>query len=162
MPPGGWPFAEDRAVFEGNAAAQIQAIRQATSNPIGALPDDPRSYPRAMAEAISQLRLVGVNGPYRAVLSADAYTAVSETSDYGYPVLDHIRRLVSEEIVWAPAIAGAFVMTARGGDFALYLGQDVSLGYLSHTERSVRLYVQETLTFVVFTAEAAVAIGGAP
>jgi uncharacterized linocin/CFP29 family protein len=154
-------FAEDRAVFEGNAAAQIQGIRQATSNPIAALPDDPRRYPQAIAEAISQLRLVGVNGPYRAVLSADAYTAVSETSDYGYPVLDHIRRLVSDEIIWAPAIAGAFVLTTRGGDFALYLGQDVSIGYLSHTERSVRLYLQESLTFFVFTTEAAVAIGGA-
>jgi uncharacterized linocin/CFP29 family protein len=154
-------FAEDRAVFEGTAAAQITGIRQATSNPIAALPDDPRAYPRAIAEAISQLRLVGVNGPYRAVLSADAYTAVSETSDYGYPVLDHIRRLVSDEIIWAPAIAGAFVMTTRGGDFGLYLGQDVSIGYLSHTEGSVRLYLQETLTFLVFTTEAAVAIGGA-
>jgi uncharacterized linocin/CFP29 family protein len=154
-------FAEDRAVFEGTAAAQITGIRQATSNPIATLPDDPRAYPRAIAEAISQLRLVGVNGPYRAVLSADAYTAVSETSDYGYPVLEHIKRLVSDEIIWAPAIAGAFVMTTRGGDFGLYLGQDVSIGYLSHTERAVRLYLQETLTFLVLTTEAAVAIGGA-
>ncbi len=154
-------FAEDRAVFEGNAAAQIVGIRQATSNPIAGLPDDPRAYPTAIAEAISQLRLVGVNGPYRAVLSADAYTAVSETSDYGYPVLEHIRRLVSDEIVWAPAISGAFVLTTRGGDFALHLGQDVSIGYLSHTERSVRLYLQESLTFLAFTTEAAVALGGA-
>ncbi|MBV9355261.1 MAG: bacteriocin family protein [Chloroflexi bacterium] len=154
-------FAEDRAVFEGNAAAQITGIRQATSNPIAGLPDDPQAYPTAIAEAISQLRLVGVNGPYRAVLSADAYTAVSETSDYGYPLLEHIRRLVSDEIVWAPAISGAFVLTTRGGDFALHLGQDVAVGYLSHTERSVRLYLQESLTFLAFTSEGAVALGGA-
>src|SRR5262249_16316407 len=125
------------------------------------LPDDPRVYPTAIAEAIGQLRLVGVNGPYRAVLSADAYTAVSETSDYGYPVLEHIRRLVSDEIIWAPAIAGAFVLTTRGGDFGLYLGQDVSIGDLSHTERSVRLYLHEALRFLVFTSGAAVALGGA-
>jgi uncharacterized linocin/CFP29 family protein len=151
-------FVEDRAVFEGYAAAQIEGIRRTTSNPVRELPEDVRAYPQAIAEAISQLRLVGVNGPYRAVLSADAYTAVSETTDHGYPVLEHIRRLVSDEIVWAPAIGGAFVLSTRGGDFALHLGQDVAIGYSSHTDTSVRLYLQETFTFLLYTTEAAVAL----
>jgi uncharacterized linocin/CFP29 family protein len=150
-------FAEDRAVFEGYPGALIGGIRQGTSNPIATLPGDARAYPQAIAEAISQLRLVGVNGPYQAVLSADAYTAVSETSDSGYPVLEHIKRLVTDDIVWAPAIDGAFVVTTRGGDFALHLGQDVAIGYSSHTESGVRLYLQETFTFLLLTSEAAVA-----
>lgn len=154
-------FAEDRAVFDGYPAAGIQGIRQGTTNPIGALPSDPREYPQAIATAISQLRLVGVNGPYQAVLSADAYTAVSETSDHGYPVLEHIRRLVNDDIVWAPAIDGAFVLSTRGGDFALHIGQDMSIGYASHTDAVVRLYLQETLTFQLLTTEAAVAFGAA-
>ena len=154
-------FAEDRAVFDGYASAGIQGIRQGTTNPIGALPSDPREYPYAIATAISQLRLVGVNGPYQAVLSANAYTAVSETSDHGYPVLEHIRRLVSDDIVWAPAIEGAFVLSTRGGDFALHIGQDLSIGYASHTDEVVRLYLQETLTFQLLTTEAAVAFRAA-
>jgi len=92
------------------------------------------------------------------LLSADAYTKLSETSDHGYPVLEHIKRLVDGEIIWAPAIAGAFVLTTRGGDFGLYLGQDVSIGYLSHTDTAVRLYLQETFTFLLLTTEAAVAL----
>jgi uncharacterized linocin/CFP29 family protein len=151
-------FAEDRAVFEGYAAGHIGGIRQGTSNPITTLPADAVDYPRAIAEAISQLRLVGVNGPYQAVLSADAYTQVSEASDHGYPLLQHIRRLVSDDIIWAPAITGAFVLSTRGGDFALHLGQDVSIGYSSHTQTSVHLYLQETFTFLLLTAEAAVAL----
>ena len=123
-----------------------------------ALPADVRAYPDAIAKAVSQLRLVGVNGPYSVLLSADAYTSLSETSDHGYPVLDHVKRLVDGEIVWAPAIAGAFVLTTRGGDFGLYIGQDVSIGYLSHTEAVVRLYLQETFTFLLLTTEAAVAL----
>ena len=95
------------------------------------------------------------------VLSADAYTAVSETSDHGYPILEHIRRLASDDIIWAPAIAGAFVLTGRGGDFAFHLGQDVSIGYSSHTDAAVRLYLQETFTFLVLTTEAAVALSPA-
>jgi uncharacterized linocin/CFP29 family protein len=154
-------FAEDRAIFDGSAAAQIAGIRSASSNPIAQLPEDPRVYPDVIAQAISQLRLAGVNGPYRVVLSADAYTAVSETSDHGYPIIEHIRRLVSDDIVWAPAIAGAFVLTGRGGDFAFHLGQDVAIGYSSHTLGAVRLYLQETFTFLVLTTEAAVALSPA-
>jgi uncharacterized linocin/CFP29 family protein len=151
-------FAEDRAIFEGYAAAGIGGIREGTSNPVIALPADVRAYPDAIAQALSQLRLAGVNGPYSVVLSADAYTALSETSDHGYPVLQHIKSLVDGEIIWAPAISGAFVLTTRGGDFGLYIGEDVSIGYLSHTDKVVRLYLQETFTFLLLTTEASVAL----
>ena len=56
-------FAEDRAIFEGYEAAGIGGIRQGTSNPIMTLPADVRDYPEAISQALSQLRLVGVNGP---------------------------------------------------------------------------------------------------
>jgi uncharacterized linocin/CFP29 family protein len=92
------------------------------------------------------------------VLSADAYTLLSETRDHGYPVLEHVKRLVNDQIIWAPAIAGAFVLTTRGGDFELSLGQDVSIGYSSHSDTTVRLYLQETFTFRVLTSEASVAL----
>jgi uncharacterized linocin/CFP29 family protein len=151
-------FAEDRAIFEGYDAAGIVGVRQGTSNPKKSLPADVRKYPEAFAQALSQLRLVGVNGPYAILLSADAYTELAETSDYGYPVLEHVKRLVEGKIIWAPAVDGAFVVTTRGGDLDLHIGQDISIGYLSHTDTRVRLYLQETFTFLYLTSESAVAL----
>lgn len=151
-------FAEDAAIFEGYDAAGIVGIRKGTSNPAMTLPSDVRQYPDAIAQGLSRLRLVGVNGPYAVLLGADAYTALAETSDHGYPVLEHVKRLVKDNIIWAPAIKGAFVVTTRGGDFDLHIGQDVSIGYLSHTDAAVTLYLQETFTFLLLTAEAAVAL----
>jgi uncharacterized linocin/CFP29 family protein len=151
-------FAEDRAVFDGYPAAGIGGIGPASSNSSVALPADARGYPDAVAKALRELRLAGVNGPYAIVLSADAYTMVSETSDHGYPVIEHLKRQVTGDIVWAPAISGAFVLTTRGGDFDLQLGQDASIGYLSHTDAEVRLYLEETMTFLVYTTEASVAL----
>ena len=151
-------FSEDGAVFEGYAAAGIAGIRQGTSNPVMALPAEVREYPQAIAQSLSQLRMVGVNGPYSVLLGANAYTALAETSDHGYPVLEHVKRLVDDKIVWAPAISGAFVLSTRGGDFDLHIGQDFSIGYSSHTDAVVRLYLQETFTFLLLTAEAAVAL----
>src|SRR5499425_3109465 len=100
-------FAEDRAIFDGYPAAGIGGIRPGSSNPHVILPEDVRHYPAVIARALGQLRESGVDGPYSVLLSAAAYIAVSETSDHGYPVLEHIRRLVSGDIIWAPAISGA-------------------------------------------------------
>jgi uncharacterized linocin/CFP29 family protein len=151
-------FAEDRAIFQGYKEADIQGVREGTSNPIATLPADIRDYPDAVAHALSQLRLVGVNGPYSVLLGAGEYTALAETRDHGYPVLEHIKRIVDGNIVWAPAIEGAVVLTTRGGDFEVDIGQDTSIGYLSHTDTIVRLYLQETFTFRVLTSEASVVL----
>jgi len=151
-------FAEDRAIFEGYDAAGIVGVRQGTSNPKKPLPADVREYPEAIAQALSQLRIVGVNGPYSVLLSADAYTELAETSDHGYPVLEHVNRLVEGKIILAPAIDGAFVVTTRGGDLDLHIGQDASIGYSSHTDKHVRLYLQESFTFLYLTTESAVAL----
>jgi uncharacterized linocin/CFP29 family protein len=73
-------FAEDRVVFEGYVAAAIPGLRKGTSNPTMTLPTDVRGYPEAIAQALSLLRVAGVNGPYSVVLSADAYTLVSSAA----------------------------------------------------------------------------------
>jgi uncharacterized linocin/CFP29 family protein len=151
-------FAEDRAVFDGYAAAGIQGIREGSSNPGVVLPSNVRGYSGAVAQAVSQLRLAGVNGPYALVLGADAYTAASGGSDEGYPVFHHIERVVDGGIIWAPAIKGGFVLSTRTGDFELDIGQDISIGYASHSATTVELYFMETFTFRLLTTEAAVVL----
>lgn len=53
---------------------------------------------------------------------------------------------------------GAAVLSQRGGDFELTVGQDFSIGYLEHSASSVHLYLQESFTFRVLAPEAAVAL----
>ena len=151
-------YAEDRAVFDGYPAGGIGGIRPGASNPTVALPSAAIGYPAAIAQAVNQLRLAGCNGPYRLVLGAEAFAMVSGGSEEGYPVLQHIQRLVEGDIIWAPAIEGGLLLTTRGGDFELDLGQDLSIGYLSQTDKLVELYIQESFTFRLLTAEAAVAL----
>lgn len=152
-------FAEDRAIVHGSAAAGITGIAPGSSNPPLPLPQDAQQVPDTVARALNALLLAGVNGPYSLLLSADAYTAVAETTDHGYPILDHLARLLHDgEIVWAPALDGALMVSTRGGDYALHIGQDLSIGYLSHDAEHMELYLQESLTFLAFTAESSVAL----
>jgi len=153
--------AEDTLVFAGSAAAGVQGIVASSSNARIPLAADPRELPAAVAQALTALRTVGVQGPYALLLSAELYTAASETVDHGHPVHEHLQRLVGDDgaIVFAPALDGAIVLTMRGGDYALTLGQDVAIGYLSHDADGIRLYAQESLTFSAYTSEASVVLG---
>lgn len=149
-------FAEDHVVVEGYEAVGIEGIRQVTSNQKLTLPSDIRAYPEIVERAVNELRLAGVNGPYALLLGADPYTALTGGSDDGYPILKHIQKLVDKEIVWSPAVKGGVVVTTRGGDFELTIGQDLSIGYLGHDSETVELYLQETLSYQTQTAEASV------
>jgi uncharacterized linocin/CFP29 family protein len=127
------------------------------------LPSDVREYPTAVSQALTALRLAGVDGPYSLLLSAQEYTEVAETTDHGYPIREHIARVLgSGEIIWAPAIEGALLVSTRGGDYELHLGQDLSIGYQSHDAGSVQLYLQESLTALVQTTEASVVLNRLP
>lgn len=149
-------YAEDQSVFDGYAAAAIQGIRESSSNPSISLPSSVQAYPPAISQAISQLKLEGVNGPYALVLGADTFTKVSGGSDDGYPVFHHLEKMLDGGIHWAPGIKGGFVLTKRGGDFQLDVGQDIAIGYASHSSTHVELYFIESFTFRVLTTEASV------
>ena len=155
-------LAEDGAICDGYLAAGIEGVRGGSSNPSMVLPALTEDFPAAIACVLGQLRGVGVDGPYSALLGSDTYTAVSGATDHGYPMVERIERLLGGPIVWTPAISNAIVLSTRGGDFELCLGQDLSIGYASHSETEVQLYLQETLTFLVHTSEAAVVLNPSP
>jgi uncharacterized linocin/CFP29 family protein len=149
---------EDRVVFDGYLAGNIEGLRPGSSNSPISLPEEPTRYLDVIATALTALRLAGVDGPYALALSADAYTAVSETSDHGYPIRRDLANLIDGPIIWAPAIEGGLLVSTRGGDYELYLGQDLSIGYLSHDAATVTLYFEEALTFLAHTAEASIVL----
>ena len=149
-------LAEDAVVLYGYPDGLITGICEAAADRTLPLTDDYTRYADVVAEAVNRLRMASVDGPYAIALGPRCYTGLTETRDAGYPVIEHVRRLVEGPIVWAPAADGAVLLSLRGGDFQLTVGQDFSIGYLDHTPTSVRLYVQESFTFRVNTPEAAV------
>ncbi len=149
--------AEDTALLEGYADADIPGLLTDAANPGVALPDDAHQLPDAIAEALEQLRQAGVSGPYAVALGAEPYAALDRAvADGGYPVKKHVQRLLDGPLVWAPSLAGGVVVSLRGGDFVLVCGRDASIGYLSHDEKHVRLYLEESFTSELAGPEAAV------
>src|ERR1035441_1741249 len=151
--------AENLAVFHSWPKAGVEGIAKSSPHkPIGR----GRSfdgYPSHVARAVELLLRNGIGGPYGIALGREDYTRVVETSEHGgYPLLDHVRKILQGPIVWASGVKGAVVMSMRGGDFAFESGQDLSVGYLTHDLDTVTLYLEQSFSFRVLTPEAAVAI----
>lgn len=152
--------AENLAVFHGLGPAAIGGIAELSSHPPVPLGDDAFDrYPTHVARAVEMLLSAGIEGPYGLALGPEAYTGVIETTERGgYPLLDHLRKIVGGEMVWAPGVRGAVVVSQRGGDFLFESGQDLSIGYDRHDADEVHLYIEESFSFRVATPEAAVAL----
>jgi len=149
-------IAEDRTVFHGFPAAGIRGVCEAQANegvPIG---DDYERFPEVVTTALNRLRDEGVDGPYAIALGEQCYKGVTDTTHGGYPVLDHVRHIVDGPLVWAPGLDGAVVLSMRGDDFQLTVGEDFSIGYLGHDHDKVRLYIEETFTFWLLSPQAAI------
>jgi uncharacterized linocin/CFP29 family protein len=150
-------LAEDGVVFHGYDAGAIKGIAGSSPHTPVTISDDYGQYPEHVARAVAVLRAADIAGPYAIALGSRGFTGVTETTEHGgYPVFEHLRQILGGEVVWAPAVDGAVVLSQRGGDFVLTVGEDFSVGYSGHDANSVDLYLEESLTFRINTPEAAV------
>jgi uncharacterized linocin/CFP29 family protein len=148
--------AEDGVLFDGCPAAAIPGLVADSTQKAVALPHDPIELPNALTEALGQLRQAGVAGPYALALGPEPYAALEAAGGGGYPVREHVRRLLCGPTVWAPTLRGGVLLSRRGGDFRLVCGRDAAVGYLGHDDRTVRLYLEESFSAQVDAPEAAV------
>ncbi|HEY1826665.1 MAG TPA: family 1 encapsulin nanocompartment shell protein [Acidimicrobiales bacterium] len=150
-------LAEDHMVFHGYEPGGIVGMAAASPHGAVAISNDYSHYPEHVAQAVATLRAADVAGPYAIALGARCFTGVTETTEHGgYPVFEHIRQILAGPIVWAPGVDGAVVLSQRGGDFELTIGEDFSIGYRSSDAASIDLYIEESLSFRINTPEAAV------
>jgi uncharacterized linocin/CFP29 family protein len=152
--------AENKAVFHGWHGA-MAGIEEASPHEPIALGAKADNYRRPVAAAVERLLHNGISGPYGLALGGEQYQRVVETAEHGgYPLLEHLRKILEGPIVWAPGVGGAIVLSLRGGDFLLESGQDLSIGYAAHDAEAVQLYLEESFSFHVATPEAAVVLTG--
>jgi uncharacterized linocin/CFP29 family protein len=151
-------LAEDNAIFNGLAAADIPGIVRASPHPAVPIPTDLAGLPRAVLAARETLRKAGVGGPYALVLGAPLYAQVRAALLEGYPLAKQVEAIVDRPLVRAVALDSAVVLSLRGGDYELWIGQDLSIGYAHHDKKDVELYLTESFTFRVLESGAAVAM----
>jgi uncharacterized linocin/CFP29 family protein len=147
---------EDSAIFNGLAQAEITGLLPASPHKPVPIPSDISLLPAAVLAAKESLRQAGISGPYALVLGSQLYDQVFGAVIEGHPLPRRIEPLLVEKIVRATAFDGGVVLSLRGGDYELTVGQDLSVGYAHHEKHEVELYLAESFTFRVLEPAAAV------
>ncbi len=148
---------EDGAIFNGYAEGSI----------VGIIPSSPHapidvarveSWPLAVAQAKETLKSAGIGGPFALAAGKTEYDELTAESEDGYPLEKRVEQLLGGPIVWAPAIRGAVLLSTRGGDYELSVGQDLSIGYLYSERSTISLFLAESFTFRVLEPRAAIVL----
>ena len=151
--------AEDEVAFNGYGAGGIRGVLEASPHQPLRISEDYSNYPDTVAQAAEVLRQAGVTGPYAIALGPRCYAGlISATNEGGYPLLNTLENILKGPIVRAPQIDGACVLSVRGGDFELVVGQDFSVGFDRTEGDTLHLYLVESLSARVVAPEAAVAL----
>lgn len=149
---------EDNVVFQGmKQDAGIVGLQEAASDEHEtiALGQSQRDALDAISRAILTLQDAAVEGPYCMVAGPDVWRQLASFAE-GYPLYRHVERLIEGPVIYSPAVQGAYLISQRGGDLQLILGQDFSIGYESHTSEAVKLFLTESFTFRILDPAVAV------
>ncbi len=149
---------EETAIYHGIEGAGINGIIPSSPHPAIDFPPLPDGFMEGVESAILNLQQEGIGGPYHLVLGTQAYQLLQQGDQRGYPLNQRVSGLLGGSIAWSPAIEGGLLLSGRGGDFHLTVGQDLSIGYKSDQREMVHLFITESFTFQVLEPAAAVVL----
>jgi len=148
---------EEKAVYYGLKPAAIEGLKERGAHAPLKKGDSASSLMSAVVSGLETLRQSGVEGPYSLVVPEALWPTLA-VMERGYPLPRYLRELLGGQLIVSPGVQDAFLLSTRGGDFRLVLGQDLSIGYGSHDSRAVKLFFSESFTFQVVTPEAVILI----
>jgi uncharacterized linocin/CFP29 family protein len=67
-----------------------------------------------------------------------------------------IENEIGGRVIYAEFLKDALLVSNRGSDLELTVGQDFAVGYHSHTADKINLFITESFTFRVLASEALV------
>lgn len=149
---------EETAIYHGFEPAGIvglQGTRETSSDNYLTIPENSNEFLKEIGNQVISLKRNGVEGPYTLVVNELEWLNLINLSQ-GYPVQKQLKEILGGNVILTHSTKNSFLLSERGGDFELTLGQDISLGYKSHDTETVKLYFTSSFTFRVLTPEAVV------
>lgn len=148
---------EENAVYYGLKNADIIGIKESSAHPVMKEVKSPDAFLEAVTDALVTMNRSNIMGPFK-LIAGEEYWKMLSNQAKGYPLKKHLERLIDGTILQSPCIKETFLVAARGGDFKLTLGQDISIGYEGHRDGKVRLFFTESFTFQVIEPAAVVVL----
>ena len=156
---------EEKVVYHGLAEANIQGLKICKGDQCLTISSKPEQILEAVAHGVTTFNERSIEGPYALVVGPKLWSGMSAHVQ-GYPVKMQAENILGGTVVLSPYLSGdhageAYMISMRGGDFELVIGQDLAVGYESHTAEKVKLYFTESFTFRMLETAAVIPyVGG--
>lgn len=136
---------EDRAVFYGLEHAAIAGLKDSAEESMP-LPDKTEGIIATVTRGLGKFMEKAVGGPYAMVVSPQIWQLLTGHVE-GYPLNKYLASMLEGPIVVTPHVEDAFLVSMRGGDNEMVVGQDIAIGYNSNDKEKVQLFFTESFTF---------------
>ena len=148
---------EDMAVYQGLKSAGMLGLEIESDNDPIDMQLEEESIISSLLKAVSTLNSRSVGAPFAFVCSLPLWTKI-QASAKTYPLWKHISGILGthSRIIPSSLYETSMLVSARGGDYELTIGQDFSVGYQSHSSTEVNFYITESFAFRVITPESIV------
>jgi uncharacterized linocin/CFP29 family protein len=142
---------EESVVYHGLPQANIKGLKTCTGGECLTIGNTPEKLLETIAEGITGMTARSVEGPYAFVVGPKLWSLMSAHFQ-GYPVKMQAENILGGQVVLSPYLSGdfqdeAYLVSTRGEDLELVLGQDLAIGYEKSTSDAVTLYIMESFTF---------------
>ncbi len=144
---------EEKVIYHGLPEANIRGLKSCIGGECLMIGSKPEALLEGIAEGVTVFSSRSIEGPYSFIVGPKIWSRMSAHVQ-GYPVKLQAESLLGGAVLLSPYLSGefeneAYMVTQRGGDLELILGQDLAIGYDSHTQTKVKLYFTESFTFRV-------------
>lgn len=148
---------EDNAIYNGFREGNIRGILENLEHEPISVSAEGNNFLAGINKAVTRFRNLGIEGPYVLVINPTLWEKLL-TNFRGYPLKKHVSDITSGSVLFSSAFQGALLVSTRGGDFELILGEDFSIGYESHTKEEIELFISESFTFRIIEPKAIISL----
>jgi uncharacterized linocin/CFP29 family protein len=146
---------EERAIYSGFAQGSIIGLVQAVKSQRFQISLDMNALVDAVSKAQEQMQKDGVGGPANLVVSPKIWEFLARCVPGG-TIRSTLEKEIGGHVLYAEYLKDALLVSTRGGDAELTVGQDFAIGYHSHTVDEISLFITESFSFRVLAPEALV------
>lgn len=147
---------EEKLVYTGFEPARVQGLTKAgADHAVDLKCGSDKDLLKSVAAALEKFRTLSVQGPYTLVACPSLWDEIYTRGEY-YPLSDKIKNMTGGDIVRSTVEGASYLLSQRGEDFELVVGQDLSLGYDGREGPKVKFFFAETFTFNVINPEAVI------
>lgn len=144
---------EESVLYSGAPEAGIAPLAECTTQEAVEYDDKPETFLRAVAQGVTQLRASAVKGPYALVVNQPMWTYLS-SSVQGRPLRHHLEYILQGPVLMSTFTETPYLVSMRGGDLELILGQDIAIGYQNREGQKVELFFTESFTYRLLDSDA--------